>query len=144
LVNLKCEVVGINTLVIQGNSELAANNIGFSISVDEVLIVIERLREQANGIERKEGLLGAELAARDDGGQGVIIAQVLPYLPAEKAGISKGDVVLSIDGEPIYSPAGLATVIRETDPGQTVKIEIFRDGKRIVLEATLVARSEYS
>ena len=145
LVNLKGEVVGINTLVIQviqGNSELAANNIGFSISVDEVLIVIERLREKANGIERKEGSLGVQPAARDDGYQGVIITKVQPGLPADKAGIKKGDVVLSVDGEPIYSPVVLATVIREANPGQTVKIEIFRDGKRIVLKATLVARSE--
>lgn len=142
LVNLKGEVVGINTLVVLGDSEFAANNIGFSISVDEVLIVIERLREQANGIERKEGSLGAQLTARDDGGEGVIIINVQPGSPADKAGILIGDVVLSVDGEPIYSPAGLVTVIREANPGQTVKITIFRDGKRIVLEATLVARSE--
>ena len=50
LVNLKGEVVGINTAVARGDSDSAANNIGFSISVDEVLIVIEQLREQANGV----------------------------------------------------------------------------------------------
>ena len=142
LVNLKGEVVGINTAVARGDSDSAANNIGFSISVDEVLIVIEQLREQANGVERKEGFLGVGLAARDDGGQGAIITNVQPGSPADKAGILIDDVVLAVDGEPIDGQAGLVAAIRDAEPGQTVKIEIFRDGERLVFEATLIARYE--
>jgi putative serine protease PepD len=142
LVNLKGEVVGINTAVARGDSDSAANNIGFSISVDEVLIVIEQLREQANGAVRKEGFLGVGLAAREDGGQGAIITNVQPGSPADKAGIMIDDVVLAVDGEPIDGQAGLVAAIRDAEPGQTVKIEIFRDGERLVFEATLIARSE--
>ena len=142
LVNLKGEVVGINTAVARGDSESAANNIGFSISVDEVLIVIEQLREQAKGTVREEGFLGVGLAAREDGGQGAIITNVQPGSPADKAGILIDDVVLAVDGEPIDGQAGLVAAIRDAEPGQTVKIEIFRDGKRLVFEATLIARSE--
>ncbi len=142
LVNLKGEVVGINTAVARGDSDSAANNIGFSISVDEVLIVIEQLREQANGAVRKEGFLGVGLAARDDGGQGAIITNVQPGSPADKAGILIDDVVLAVDGEPIDGQAGLVAAIRDAEPGQTVKIEIFRGGERLVFEATLIARSE--
>lgn len=142
LVNLKGEVVGINTAVARGDSESAANNIGFSISVDEVLIVIEQLREQANGVVRKEGFLGVGLAAREDGGQGAIITNVQPGSPADKAGILIDDVVLAVDGEPIDGQAGLVAAIRDAEPGQTVKIEIFRDGKRLTFDATLIARSE--
>ena len=142
LVNLKGEVVGINTAVARGDSDSAANNIGFSISVDEVLIVIEQLREQANGAVRKEGFLGVGLAAREDGGQGAIITNVQPGSPADKAGIMIDDVVLAVDGEPIDGQAGLVAAIRDAEPGQTVKIEIFRDEKRLVFEATLIARSE--
>jgi putative serine protease PepD len=142
LVNLKGEVVGINTAVARGDSESAANNIGFSISVDEVLIVIEQLREQANGAVREEGFLGVGLAAREDGGQGAIITNVQPGSPADKAGILIDDVVLAVDGEPIDGQAGLVAAIRDAEPGQTVKIEIFRDGERLVFEATLIARSE--
>jgi putative serine protease PepD len=142
LVNLKGEVVGINTAVARGDSDSAANNIGFSISVDEVLIVIEQLREQANCAVRKEGFLGVGLAAREDGGQGAIITNVQPGSPADKAGILIDDVVLAVDGEPIDGQAGLVAAIRDAEPGQTVKIEIFRDGERLVFEATLIARSE--
>lgn len=142
LVNLKGEVVGVNTAVARGDSDSAANNIGFSISVDEVLIVIEQLREQANGVVRKEGFLGVGLAAREDGGQGAIITNVQPGSPADKAGILIDDVVLAVDGEPIDGQAGLVAAIRDAEPGQTVKIEIFRDGKRLTFDATLIARSE--
>ncbi len=142
LVNLKGEVVGINTAVARGDSASAANNIGFSISVDEVLIVIDQLRAQANGVERKEGFLGVGLAAREDGGQGAIITNVQPGSPADKAGILVDDVVLAVDGEPIDGQAGLVAAIRDALPDQTVKIEIFRDGKRLTIEATLIARSE--
>lgn len=142
LVNLKGEVVGINTAVARGNSESAANNIGFSISVDEVLIVINQLREQANGVVRDDGFLGVGLAARQDGGQGAIITNVQPDSPADKAGILVDDVVLAVDGEPIDGQAGLVAAIRDAVPGQIVKIEIFRDGKRLSFDATLIARSE--
>ena len=142
LVNLKGEVVGINTAVARGDYESAANNIGFSISVDEVLIVIEQLRDQANGVERKDGFLGVGLAAREDGGQGAIITNVQPGSPADKAGILVDDVVLAVDGEPIDGQAGLVAAIRDAVPGQTVKIEIFRQGTRLSFEATLIARSE--
>ncbi len=142
VVNLRGEVVGINTAVARGDSESAANNIGFSISVDEVLIVIEQLREQAKGTVREEGFLGVGLAAREDGGQGAIITNVQPGSPADKAGILIDDVVLAVDGEPIDGQAGLVAAIRDAEPGQTVKIEIFRDGERLVFEATLIARSE--
>ena len=141
LVNLQGEVVGINTAVARGDSESAATNIGFSISVDEVLIVIEQLRAQANGIERLEGFLGVGLTGRDDGGQGAIITDVRVGSPAEIAGIVVNDIVLSVDGEPIDGQAGLVAAIRDAVPGQKVKIEISRAGKRLSFEATLVARS---
>ena len=141
LVNLNGEVVGINTAVARGDSESAATNIGFSISVDEVLIVIEQLRAQANGVERREGFLGVGLTGREDGGQGAIITDVRAGSPADGAGIVVNDIVLSVDGEPIDGQAGLVAAIRDAVPGQKVKIEISRDGERMTFEATLAART---
>jgi len=141
LVNLKGEVVGINTAVARGDSESAATNIGFSISVDEVLIVIEQLRAQANGVERREGFLGVGLTGREDGGQGAIITDVRAGSPADGAGIVVNDIVLSVDGEPIDGQAGLVAAIRDAVPGQKVKIEISRNGERMTFEATLAART---
>ena len=141
LVNLKGEVVGINTAVARGDFESAANNIGFSISVEEVLVVIEQLRAQANGAKRQEGFLGVGLTGREDGGQGAIITNVQADSPADLAGILIDDIVLSVDGEPIDGQLGLVASIRDAIPGQVVKIEVSRAGKRMIFEVTLIARS---
>jgi putative serine protease PepD len=141
LVNLKGEVVGINTAVARSDSASAANNIGFSISVEEVLVVIEQLRAQANGTKRQEGFLGVGLTGREDGGQGAIITNVQADSPADLAGILIDDIVLSVDGEPIDGQLGLVASIRDAIPGQVVKIEVSRAGKRMIFEVTLIARS---
>ena len=140
LVNLRGEVVGINTAVARSDVNQAANNVGFSISVDEIGPVLEQLRSQASGEVRQEGFLGVGLAALTDGGQGAIITSVQPDSPAGLAGIQQDDIVLSVDGEPIDGQAWLVAAIRDAAPGQTVKIEILRGAKRLTVEATLVAR----
>ncbi|MEI7882382.1 MAG: trypsin-like peptidase domain-containing protein [Actinomycetota bacterium] len=142
LVNLRGEVVGINTAVARSDVNQAANNVGFSISVDEIGPVLEQLRSQASGVARQEGFLGVGLAARTDGGQGAIITSVQPDSPASLAGIQQDDIVLSVDGEPIDGQAGLVAAIRDAAPGQTVESEILRGVKRLKVKATLVARAQ--
>ena len=142
LLNMRGEVVGINTAVARGDSESAANNIGFSISVDEVLRVIDELRAQARGETRREGFLGVGLTQREDGGQGAIITNVQPGSPAAKAGIREGDIVVSVDGQTIDGQAGLVAVIRDASPGQTVEIVLSRDGEILTVSTTLVARED--
>ena len=88
-----------------------------------------------------EGFLGVGLAERTDGGAGAIIADVQPDSPAAEAGIREGDLVLSVDGEPINGQTGLVAAIRDRSPGDVVEIEVSRDGVRETLSATLVART---
>ncbi|MEY4400517.1 MAG: hypothetical protein RL072_382 [Actinomycetota bacterium] len=140
LANMRGEVIGINTAVARGDTNSAANNIGFAISVDEVLAVLEQLREQAAGSARAEGFLGVSLEARSDGGVGSIIATVQPGSPAETAGIEVGDIVIAVDGEPVNGQAGLVAAIRDHDPGDSISIDLVRDGERLSVKATLVAR----
>ena len=140
LVNLRGEVVGINTAVARGDAMSAANNVGFSIGVEEVLRVVEQLRAQASGTTRQEGYLGVGLEGRTDGGQGAIITEVEPDSPADVAGIKVDDVVLSVNGEPITGQAGLVAAIRDRSPGDSVDIEILRGGERVTVTASLVAR----
>ncbi len=142
LANMRGEVVGINTAVARGDDNSAANNIGFAISVDEVLTVLEQLRAQAAGTPRTEGFLGVSLEARSDGGAGSIIATVQPGSPAEEAGVLIGDIVLAVDGEPVNGQAGLVAAIRDRNPGDTIGIELVREGERLTVSATLVARPQ--
>jgi putative serine protease PepD len=140
LANMRGEVVGINTAVARGDGNSAANNIGFAISVDEALAVLAQLREQASGNPREEGFLGVSLAQRTDGGVGSIIETVQPDSPAAEAGIKVDDIVLAVDGEPVNGQAGLVAAIRDRSPGDRITIDLVRDGERLSVSATLVAR----
>lgn len=140
LVNMRGEVVGINTAVARGDTNSSANNIGFAISVDEVLAVLDQLRSQASGDAREEGFLGVSLEPRIDGGVGSIISTVQAGSPAKQAGFVVGDIVLAVDGEPVNGQAGLVAAIRDRSPGDSITIDLVRDGERLTLTATLVAR----
>ena len=140
LVNTRGQVIGINTAVFQSSSEVAANNVGFSISVAEALPVIEELRAQANGQARTEGYLGVSVLDRNDGGLGAMIAEVSPGSPADLAGMKVDDVVIQADGSPVDGQPALVAAIRDKSPGDTIKIDVLRDGERITLTATLIER----
>lgn len=142
LVNALGQVVGINTAVARGDFTTAASNIGFAISVEEVLRVVEQLRDQAAGEPREEGFLGVSLGDRSDGGQGALIGEVTPDSPADDAGIRDGDIVIAIDGNTVDGAAGLVAAIRDREPGDEVEITVIRDGETVTLTATLTNRPE--
>ena len=140
LVDARGHVVGINTAVARGDATIAASNIGFAISVDEALPIIESLRDQADGEPRDEGFLGVNLDDRRDGGQGAIIAAVEEGTPAEAAGLLVGDIVISVDGAPIEGGAGLVAAVRDQEPGDELVIEVVRDGEIITISVVLTDR----
>ena len=140
LVNTRGQVIGINTAVFQSSSEVAANNVGFSITVAEALPVIEELRAQANGQARTEGYLGVSVLDRNDGGLGAMIAEVSPGSPADLAGMKVDDVVIEADGSPVDGQPALVAAIRDKSPGDSIKIDVLRDGERITLTAQLIER----
>ncbi|MEY2995920.1 MAG: hypothetical protein RLZZ39_745 [Actinomycetota bacterium] len=140
LLNANGEVIGINTAVFQSSFNTAANNVGFAISVDEALPVIETLRSLADGETRVEGYLGVGLQDRNDGGRGAVITDVGPGSPAFRAGIEAGDIVVDVDGTPIDGQGALIAAIRDRSPGDTVEIDVLRGGSRLTLTATLTDR----
>jgi S1-C subfamily serine protease len=142
LVNSLGQVVGINTAVARGDFTTAATNIGFAISVEEVLRVVEQLREQATGTVRDEGFLGVSLGDRRDGGQGALIGTVEPDSPAEAAGLVDGDIVIAVDGNTVDGAAGLVAAIRDREPGDEVEITLIRAGETVTVTATLTDRPE--
>ena len=113
---------------------------GFSISVAEALPVIEELRAQANGQARTEGYHGVSVLDRNDGGLGAMIAEVSPGSPADLAGMKVDDVVIQADGSPVDGQPALVAAIRDKSPGDTIKIDVLRDGERITLTAKLIER----
>lgn len=140
LLNSRAQIIGINTAVFQSSSEVAVNNVGFAISVSEVLPVIEELRSVATGQPRSEGYLGVELVPRADGGRGAVINLVTPGSPAAVAGIRGGDVVIAADGTPVDGQAAFVAAIRDKSPGDSIDIVVLRDGQRLTLTAVLAER----
>ncbi len=140
LLNSRGQVIGINTAVFQSSFDVAANNVGFSISVSEAIPVIGELRDVANGEQRLEGYLGVSLLGRSDGGRGAVINDVTPGSPAGLAGLKAGDVVIAADGSPVDGQPGFVAAIRDKSPGDSIDIEVLRNGNRLTLTAVLSER----
>jgi S1-C subfamily serine protease len=148
LLNLYGEVVGINTAIAPDPSTgEVAPGIGFAVGADTVKAVYEQLK--ATG-KVNRGLLGianfdalrpakAKALGLPDGTTGVLIGDrgVASGGPAEKGGIKIGDVISKVGDYPIRNEADLAVAMIRSAPGQTVKVEYYRDGKKQTTDVTL-------
>ena len=72
-----------------------------------------------------------------EGAEGVVVANVEPNSPAAKAGLQPGDVILAYNGKKIDEANNLPRLVGNTKPGQQAKLEVWRDGKRQTLNATI-------
>ena len=140
LVNLNGELVGINTAIMAP----AGGNIGigFAIpsnmadsSIDQILEHGEVKRGQLGVIIQDLSRELAEAFDIDKQQRGVVIAGVQPGSAADSAGLEAGDIVISIDGEPVESSAQLRNEIGQRRIGQKLRITILRDGKTKVVQA---------
>jgi S1-C subfamily serine protease len=139
LVNLNGEIIGINTAVVRG-----AQGIGFSVSSFTVIPVVQSILKHGRvmwpwlgvGVQDVTAPLALELDL--DGRQGVLMQRIWPDSPAEAAGIQEGDVLLSIDGNPINSLRALQRVMREQlEVGQEIQARFFRDGELVEFTISL-------
>lgn len=76
----------------------------------------------------------------EDHPQGCRVTNVADGFPAKKAGILEGDIIVSLDGEPISGFNSLASEVRENEPGDKVRIKVLRDGEELTFEAVLARR----
>lgn len=82
------------------------------------------------------GVSGSDLGTEADAGGGATVAEVIKDGPADLAGVQPGDVITSINGQPVDSMTDLVTELRAHDPGEEVTIGMHRDGESS--EATAV------
>jgi S1-C subfamily serine protease len=78
--------------------------------------------------------VGVRIADRTEGG--VVVEEVEPDSPAEKAGIKRSDVITEFDGERVRSARQFERLVRETPPGRSVKATVTRDGQRRDVQIT--------
>lgn len=101
---------------------------------------------QFPGLNEDRGFMGVDLDDLNDqlgeyfkvkGGQGALITSVNEDSPAEKAGLKAGDVIIRIADQDVASADDVHEALRDTKPGQDVKIKVVRKGKKKTLDLTL-------
>ncbi len=134
LVNLRGELIGINTAILGGKGG-GSVGIGFAIPSDMIVNIKDQLIQYGK-VER--GQLGIEIQdvrpalvkafnLRD--GQGALISDVVANSPADVAGIKEGDVITGINGLTVTSSSNLKSMIGNLRMGSNVSLEYVRDGK---------------
>jgi serine protease Do len=144
LVNLRGEVIGINTLVAGRAGAVPAQGIGFAISMDSARPIAQEIVETGRVVHPFLGVRYTELtpviAARlgiDHVENGLVIMGVEPGTPADQAGLRQRDVITAINGREIETEAALARALTQHDPGDTITLTILRDGQRTETSVTL-------
>jgi serine protease Do len=144
LVNASGEVVGVNTAI-----SSVGQGIGFAVPVNVAKGIMEQLRTKG---KVSRGYLGIELAEITPDLQeafglstdkGALVNSVRPGLPAETAGLKRGDVIVAVDGRSVESTNEVVRLVSAKEPGSTVKLTVLRNGKETTVAAKLADRSEH-
>jgi Do/DeqQ family serine protease len=143
LVDIDGRLVGINTAIVGP----AGGNIGIGFAIPSNMV-----RQVAGQLSRfgkvNRGQLGVLIqdqpgamrtAMKAQSPPGARVAEVTPGSAAEKAGLRRGDVIIAVDGRPIVSAGQLRARVGLMPVGQSVALEVLRDGDRIKLNARVAA-----
>lgn len=141
LVNLKGELIGINTAILGPNG--GNIGIGFSIPSNMMKNLTDQILKYG---EVKRGMLGVKggevnsdlaEALNLDSSQGAFVSEVMPKTAAAKAGLKAGDVIMSINGKTIHSFSELRAKVATLGVGRKITMGVIRDGKHKTLDVTL-------
>jgi len=142
LCNIRGEAIGINTAI-----NPSGQGIGFAIPINLVKHVADQL--VASGTV-KRAWLGVQLAELTPelaegfglrGNHGVVIQDVLPGQPAQRAGLKRNDVIVGFEGQPVSDLQKFRLKVADTPIGSKVALEVLRDGKRVPVTVTLSERN---
>jgi serine protease Do len=143
LINLKGEVVGINTAILA-----TGQGIGFATPSNLAKTVIPQL--MAKG-KVTRGMIGVQVQnvtpelAKSFGmaePKGALVAEVNPGTPAEKAGLQREDIIIEFNGHPIHEMNELPRLVAETAPGAKATLKVLRHGKEKTFHLTITELKE--
>jgi periplasmic serine protease, Do/DeqQ family len=141
LVNLKGELIGINTAILGPNGGNVG--IGFAIPSNMVRDLSEQILKYGEVRRGVLGIMGGELtpdlakAFGTDKQQGAFVNQVMPHSAADNAGIKPGDIIVKLNGKTVRSFGELRANIATMGAGKTVALGLIRDGKEQEVNVTL-------
>jgi len=142
LINARGEVVGINTLIVTGGVQ-QYSGVGFAVPINVARDILPQLRETGHVVR---GWLGLQIQDVDEDlaeslkmeeARGAIVSDVTTGSPAAAAGLEPGDVVVSLDGQPIENGSDLSRRVASLGPDTGVSMEVVHDGSERMVEATL-------
>lgn len=137
LVNSASQVIGINTAV-----SVNGQNIGFALPINVVKESLSNFNEHGQFERPFLGvvfrIITRDSALLNDVVEGAYVQNVVPQSSAAKAGIRRGDIIIDIDGQRIAEGKNdLAKIIAKHKVGDTITLNVWRDGKQLKLKATL-------
>jgi Do/DeqQ family serine protease len=130
LLNINGEIIGINTFI-----QAAGTGLGFAIPSAMAIEVYEELVQHGEVVR---GFLGVQIGDLDEGLaaamkapdlNAALVEEVIPNSPAQAAGLQHGDIVRSVDGQPIQTSKMLQQIIAHKKPGQVVNLSVLRKGE---------------
>lgn len=132
LFNLHGEVIGINTMIFSRSG--LAEGVGFAIPINDIK---PRLATLKAGQPVQYGWLGVRLKSLEPDQEafteqqpGVLVIEVLPDMPADRAGLQQGSRIVRYDGQAVSKSEDLIALIGRTEVGRMVKIEYYDPGGR--------------
>jgi serine protease Do len=143
LLNTRGEAIGINSAISR-----FGQGIGFAVPINMAKEVMAQLKTSGRVARGFLGIQISEITPEKQeyfglkSTEGAFVESVTPGLPAEKAGVRKGDVVLSVDGQAVSSNDELIRAISRKPPGAKVKLHVIREAKEMDLIAVLADRAE--
>jgi serine protease Do len=141
LVNMRGELIGINTAILSRSG--GADGIGFAIPSDMAKRVMDSLLEHGSVRRGRLGVVIQDLntdlaeAMGLDDPRGVLVADVQSGTAADKAGLKRGDVIVTVEGKAVPNTGKLRTAIALAGAGQQVAIGLIRNGEAIQISAAL-------
>ena len=143
LLNLKGEVVGINTAIVA-----SGQGIGFAIPINMAGGIINQLKDSGEvsrgwlgvGIQDLTPELAEYYAIKEK--EGVLVTQTYEGDPADKAGIKEGDVIVAVDGKRIASSRELSRTVAEAGVGNKMSLTVLRDGREKEIDVKLAKRPD--
>lgn len=149
LINIHGELIGINTAIATGGGLSYGNvGVGFAIPINLVKRIMTQLIEKG---EVERGWLGVSLQPIDydlaeqfklGEPRGALITQAHKGMPAHKAGIRRGDVIVEFDKVAIRDMNHLMHVVAATGIGETIEVKVIRKGTEKVLAVKLEKRTQ--
>jgi serine protease Do len=133
LLNMTGEVIGVNTAIFTQSA--GYQGIGFAMPSNTVVSVYNDLISPSHKVTR--GSIGIQFRPNLSGAvnriygfkTGVLVQQVQPGGPADKAGLKPGDIITQVDGRPIKDGDDLVNEIASRKPGSSIRLGFVREGK---------------